>query len=177
MRGRFTVPVQAMPQTVAEGFELAQWALQNDAADALSAMAARFAKGGQELGKLVREQQDLLGAREAAYRSLDAAAGKADAKAAETARCRNCADRGRACGEAGCVAPGLPRLRGAGQSEAACARGTRKHCSAKGTLWCCFSTLPASMGRCPRRRLSSRSQKRRRAGQASAWAPAPCGSA
>ena len=70
----------------AEGFELAQWALQNDAADALSAMAARFAKGGQELGKLVREQQDLLGSREAAYRSLDAAAGKADAGAAETAR-------------------------------------------------------------------------------------------
>ena len=44
----------------AEGFELAQWALQNDAADALSAMSARFAEGGQELGKLVREQQDLL---------------------------------------------------------------------------------------------------------------------
>ena len=69
-----------------EGFEVAQWALQNDAADALSAMAARFAKGGQELGKLVREQQDLLGTREAAYGSLDAAAGKADAKAAEAAR-------------------------------------------------------------------------------------------
>jgi CHAT domain-containing protein/tetratricopeptide (TPR) repeat protein len=70
----------------AEGFELAQWALQNDTADALSAMALRFAKGGQELAKLVRGQQDLLGAREAAYRSLDAAAGKADAKGAETAR-------------------------------------------------------------------------------------------
>ncbi len=70
----------------AEGFELAQWALQNDAADALSAMSTRFAAGGQELGKLVREEQDLLNAREAAYRSLDAAAGKADAKAAEEAR-------------------------------------------------------------------------------------------
>ena len=70
----------------AESFEIAQWALQNDAADALSAMAARFAKGGQELGKLVREQQDLVGAREAAYRRLDAAAGKADARAAELAR-------------------------------------------------------------------------------------------
>ena len=70
----------------AEGFELAQWALQSDAADALSAMAARFTKGGQELGKLVREQQDLLSARETAYRGLDAAAGKADAKAAEAAR-------------------------------------------------------------------------------------------
>ena len=70
----------------AESFELAQWALQNDAADALSAMAVRFAKGGQELAILVRGQQDLLGAREAAYRGLDAAAGKADAKAAEAAR-------------------------------------------------------------------------------------------
>ena len=70
----------------AEGFELAQWALQNEAANALSAMAARFAKGGQELGKLVREEQDLLWSSKAAYRSLDAAAGKADAKAAEAAR-------------------------------------------------------------------------------------------
>ena len=69
-----------------ESFELAQWALQNDAADALSAMAARFAKGGQELGKLVREQQDLLSAREAAYRGLDVAMGKADAKGADAAR-------------------------------------------------------------------------------------------
>ncbi len=70
----------------AEGFELAQWALQNEAADALSSMAARFARGGRALATLVREQQDLLSAREAAYRSLDAAAGKADAKAAEAAR-------------------------------------------------------------------------------------------
>ena len=69
-----------------EGFEAAQWALQNEAADALSAMAARFAKGGRELGKLVREEQDLLRSREDAYRSLNAAAGKADAKAAEMAR-------------------------------------------------------------------------------------------
>jgi hypothetical protein len=69
----------------AEGFEAAQWALQSEAADALSAMSARFAKGGQ-LSKLVREQQDLLGAREAAYRSLDTAAGKADAGASEAAR-------------------------------------------------------------------------------------------
>ena len=60
----------------AEAFELAQWALQNEAADALTSMSARFAKGGQELAKLVREQQDLLTGREAAYRSLDAAAGR-----------------------------------------------------------------------------------------------------
>ena len=86
MRGRFTAPGQSDTANRAEGFELAQWALQNDAADALSAMALRFAKGGQELAILVREQQDLLGAREAAYRSLDVAAGKADAKGAEAAR-------------------------------------------------------------------------------------------
>ena len=70
----------------AESFELAQWALQNDAADALSSMSARFARGGQKLGELVREQQDLLDGREVAYRSLDTATGKADAKAAEAAR-------------------------------------------------------------------------------------------
>ena len=69
-----------------EGFELIQWALQNEAADALSAMSARFAKGDHQLTQLVREQQDLLSNREAAYRSLDAAAGKADANAAEAAR-------------------------------------------------------------------------------------------
>jgi CHAT domain-containing protein len=70
----------------AEGFELAQWAQQNEAADALSAMAARFAKGDQELGKLVRDEQDLLIARKVTYRNLYAAAGKADAAGAETAR-------------------------------------------------------------------------------------------
>ena len=70
----------------AEAFEFAQWALQNEAADALSSMSARFAKGGQQLAKLVREQQDLSSARYAAYRSLDAASGKADAKAAQVAR-------------------------------------------------------------------------------------------
>jgi CHAT domain-containing protein/tetratricopeptide (TPR) repeat protein len=70
----------------AEGFKLAQWALQNSAADALSSMAARFAKGDREVAKLVRKQQDLLSARESAYRNLDSAAGKADAKAAEAAR-------------------------------------------------------------------------------------------
>jgi CHAT domain-containing protein len=71
-----------------EGFELAQWALQNSAADALSSMAARFAKGDAKLAKLVRQQQNLTAEREAAYRSLDAAAGKADAEAAKAARTR-----------------------------------------------------------------------------------------
>jgi CHAT domain-containing protein len=74
------------PANRAEAFELAQWALQNEAAAALSSMAARFAGGNQRLGQLVREQQDLVAARHAAYHSLDAAAAKADTKAAETAR-------------------------------------------------------------------------------------------
>src|SRR5208337_4220968 len=68
----------ADPAALAEGFELAQWAMQNYAAEALSSMSARFAKGNAELPKLVREQQDLLAARDAAYRELDEAAGKAD---------------------------------------------------------------------------------------------------
>ncbi len=138
----------------AEGFEAAQWALQNDAADALSAMAARFAKGGQELAKLVREQQDLLDAREAAYRRLDAAAGKADAKAAEVR------------------APRLRRLSASlRRSRPRCARlspitrnwpirsrfrlRTRKRCWAKGMRWCCFS-ISGNTARFPKRRLSSR---------------------
>ena len=73
------------PANRAEAFEAAQWARQNEAADALSAMAARFAKGGEALARLVREEQDLRAAREAAYRGLDTAAGKADAKGAANA--------------------------------------------------------------------------------------------
>ena len=72
--------------SLGQGFELAQWALQNEAADALSSMSARFAKGDAGLAKLVRTQQDLTHARRAAYRALDVAAGEADAKAAEAAR-------------------------------------------------------------------------------------------
>ena len=70
----------------AEAFEAAQWAQQNEAADALSAMSARFAASGSQLAKLVRDQQDLIAERERAYKTLDAAAGKADAKGAEAAR-------------------------------------------------------------------------------------------
>src|SRR5262249_45641364 len=39
----------------AEGFELAQWALQTDAAEALAQMSARFSKGSGSLANLVRE--------------------------------------------------------------------------------------------------------------------------
>ena len=69
-----------------EGFALAQWALQNAAADAVSAMSLRFAKGDIRLAQSVREVQDLLSAKTAAYRRLDAAAGKADTEATEEAR-------------------------------------------------------------------------------------------
>jgi hypothetical protein len=69
-----------------EGFDVAQWALQNAAADALTAMSARFAASDARLARIVREAQDLTSAREAAYRRLDAAAGKADATAAAAAR-------------------------------------------------------------------------------------------
>ena len=66
---------------LAEGFELAQWALQNEAASALTSMAVRFGKGEQRLAKLVREQQDLLADHEAAYRTLDEAVSRADTAA------------------------------------------------------------------------------------------------
>ena len=69
-----------------EGFELAQWALQTGAGDALAQMSVRFAKGTGELAGLVRQRQDLIARRQGEVRRLDAAAGRADAKAAEDAR-------------------------------------------------------------------------------------------
>ena len=51
-----------------ETYVTAQWALQSDAAIALSQMSARFGKGDDELGRLVRERQDLV----ARYRALEA---------------------------------------------------------------------------------------------------------
>jgi CHAT domain-containing protein len=69
-------------------FEAAQWALQNSAADALSAMSARLAKGNTELAKVVREQQDLLAARDRAFQALDAALANADTGASGDARNR-----------------------------------------------------------------------------------------
>ncbi|MBO0766405.1 MAG: tetratricopeptide repeat protein, partial [Hyphomicrobiaceae bacterium] len=70
----------------AEGFELAQWALQTGAADALVQMAVRFAKGDGPLAGLVRERQDLIVGRQGEDKRLLAAVGKADAKAAEAIR-------------------------------------------------------------------------------------------
>jgi CHAT domain-containing protein/tetratricopeptide (TPR) repeat protein len=50
-----------------KSFETAQWALQSDAAAALAQMAARFGKGDDDLGRLVRERQDLV----ARYRAIE----------------------------------------------------------------------------------------------------------
>ena len=74
------------PTTLPEAFELAQLALQTSAADALSNLAARFAKGDTKLAGLVRVQQDLTSQREAAYRRLDQATGNADLGAVAVAR-------------------------------------------------------------------------------------------
>jgi len=64
-----------------ESFEVAQWALQTNAADALSQMAVRFAKGAGPLAALVRERQDLLARRHMEDRHLLATLGQADAGA------------------------------------------------------------------------------------------------
>lgn len=69
-----------------EGFEAAQWALQTGAADALTQMSARFAKGSGPLAALVRERQDVIIRRRQDDRRLLEAVGKGDAKAAEAIR-------------------------------------------------------------------------------------------
>ena len=69
-----------------ESFELAQGALQTAAADALSQMSVRFAKGAGPLAQVVRERQNLLTQRQSEDRLLLAAVGKADAKGAEAMR-------------------------------------------------------------------------------------------
>src|SRR5262249_51309442 len=72
----------ANPQSthaLAEGFELAQWALQTDAGEALAQMSTRFAKGEGPLVDLVREQQNLVARRRSEDKRLLAAVGRADA--------------------------------------------------------------------------------------------------
>ena len=71
---------------LSESFEMAQWALQTDAADAVVQMSARFASGHGGLAVVIREFQDLVRQRQMAYVRLSAAAGKADRVAAETLR-------------------------------------------------------------------------------------------
>ena len=69
-----------------ETFEVAQWALQTEAADALAQMSARFAAGAGDLAATAREQQDLMRELELAESRLSAAAGRANAGAAAQAR-------------------------------------------------------------------------------------------
>ena len=69
-----------------QGFELAQWALQTDAADALAQMSARFAKGQGPLVELVRERQDLVARRLGEDKRLLAAVGRSDAPVVEALR-------------------------------------------------------------------------------------------
>ena len=64
-----------------ETFDLAQWALQTGAADALTQMSLRFAKGEGSLPSLVRERQDLIARRQRELRRQDKASGEADASA------------------------------------------------------------------------------------------------
>ena len=89
LRGSARAVFRADPETLAareEAFELAQWALQTGAADALAQMSVRFAKGTGPLAVLVRERQHLVARRQGETLRLDVAAGRADAKAAEEAR-------------------------------------------------------------------------------------------
>jgi hypothetical protein len=69
-----------------QGFELAQWALQSSAADALAQMSVRVANGPGALATLVREGQDLLFRRQGEMRDLDKAIGQGDTEAANKAR-------------------------------------------------------------------------------------------
>ena len=63
----------------AEGFELAQWALQTAAAEALAQMSVRLAKGEGPLVDLVRERQNLAARRQSEDKRLLDAVGRADA--------------------------------------------------------------------------------------------------
>jgi len=71
---------------LSESFNVAQWALQSEASDAVAQMSVRFAAGTGGLAEAVRERQDLLSQRQAAEARLLAAIGRADAPAAEIAR-------------------------------------------------------------------------------------------
>jgi hypothetical protein len=64
---------------LAGGFELSQWVMQNSAADALSSLSARLARGDSQLAKLIREEQDFIIASAGAHRSQAQTAAGADA--------------------------------------------------------------------------------------------------
>jgi hypothetical protein len=89
LRGQARDIYRADPESAAareEGFELAQWALQTGASNALSQMSVRFARGAGPLAGLVRERQDLIARRQGEMHRVDAAAGRADSKAGKDAR-------------------------------------------------------------------------------------------
>jgi CHAT domain-containing protein/tetratricopeptide (TPR) repeat protein len=69
-----------------EGFELAQWALQTDAAEAVAQMSARFAKGEGALVDLVRQRQNVVARRQSEDKQLLAAVGRADTATAAALR-------------------------------------------------------------------------------------------
>lgn len=71
---------------VNETFEMAQWALQTTAGDALTQMSARLAAGAGALAAAVRERQDLVRQRQAVDERLNTAVGKGDVDRAEAAR-------------------------------------------------------------------------------------------
>ena len=73
----------------ADTYATAQWALQSDAAVALAQMSARFGKGDDELGRLVRERQDLV----ARYRALEASWVKAIAATGDQGAAASQADQ------------------------------------------------------------------------------------
>jgi tetratricopeptide (TPR) repeat protein/CHAT domain-containing protein len=70
----------------ARGFEVAQWALQSEAAEALAQMSARLAKGEGPLVDLARRRQDLVASRHNEDKRLLAAVGQADAGAVQALR-------------------------------------------------------------------------------------------
>lgn len=76
---------------MAEGFELAQWAMQMSAADAIAQMAARFNKGTGLLSTLVRDKQDREARQANEHKRLIAALASGDVAA--SGRLRDSAQR------------------------------------------------------------------------------------
>jgi len=73
-------------RTRSQAFEVAQWAIHSDAADALAQMSLRFASGAGQLGELVRERQDLTARRRADDNRLLAAIAGDSASVAQQLR-------------------------------------------------------------------------------------------
>jgi tetratricopeptide (TPR) repeat protein/CHAT domain-containing protein len=65
----------------AEGFEVVQWALQTDAAEALAQMSARISKSDQPMANLVREREGLLARRRSEDKRMLEAVGANDTQA------------------------------------------------------------------------------------------------